>query len=171
MKFRTSVLMLFLSAVLVTACGWHLRGDFDFPLNLQPLAIEGASVQYGLEQALRERFELNGIRVTHEPSAAVAILVISDEQLSTQILSIGADGKAKEFQLTYETRIMLKDVDAKVLVKPQLIRLRQDYSFDEFQVLGKEAEKRLLRQEMVSEASLSIVNKLNASLKHSPAVP
>ena len=67
--------------------------------------------------------------------------------------------------MIYEANVQLRDQEGKLIVKPTLIRLRRDYSFDEGQVLGKDAEKRLLREQMVQEASMLIINKLNTSLK------
>ncbi len=151
----------------MVACGWHLRGAFELPAEWQPLAIEGANLKFGLNQALRNQFEANNIslvQIGDERNAAV-ILTISGEQLNSKILSIGADGKAKEFELIYEANVQLRDQEGKLIVKPTLIRLRRDYSFDEGQVLGKDAEKRLLREQMVQEASMLIINKLNTSLK------
>ena len=133
----------------------------------QPLAIEGANQKFGLAQALRGQFEANNIvlvKMGHETQAA-AILLISEEQLSSNILSIGADGKAKEFELIYEADFQLKDRQGELIVQPRHIRLRRDYSFNEGQVLGKDAEKRLLREQMVQEASMLIINRLNSALK------
>ncbi len=151
----------------IAACGWHLRGAFELPAEWQPLAIDGANLKFGLDQALRNQFEANNISLVMlgEEESAKVILKISREQLDSNILSIGADGKAKEFELIYEVYIQLMDTDGKPILEPTPIRLRRDYSFNEGQVLGKDAEKRLLREQMVQEASMLIINKLSSSLK------
>jgi len=134
--------------VLVAGCGFHPAGSRPLPVALQKVYIEVVAPyrvsEPPLETSLRTRLLRQGAEVTKEAASAHATIKLSNLKEGRQVLSVGPDGKALEFLLVttvdYEVHTATQ-----VLVPPGSLRMTRDYSFNEGQILAKEAEEDPLR--------------------------
>ncbi|MEI7456298.1 MAG: LPS assembly lipoprotein LptE [Nitrosomonadales bacterium] len=146
-------------AVLLAACGFHLRGAATMPFS--SLYIEAANPASPLIEELRQNLLANHIELTKSASAAAVVLNISSDFPEKQILTMGASGRVSEFQLRYRVSIRAYDQEQREWLPADELLLSRDYKYDDAQILAKEAEEALLYQSMRSDMVQQIVRRLS----------
>jgi len=151
-------LLLFSSLV---ACGYHLRGAVTLPSEMQTTWVQGNG-NSELVRALRRNLTASKIEVVREKTEGAATLSITRDNISRRILSIGSDGKAREFMLLYEVDYQLSGTDGKPLHDLQKVRLQRSYLYDPNDVLAAGQEEGTLRREMVRDMADLMLRRLSA---------
>ncbi len=143
--------ILLLLAVLLSACGFHLRGAVALPPDLRALAVTGTPENGPLWRVLRDALPRAGGRLV-DPAGADGVLVITRESLSRRVLSVDSQGRAQEYELSYVLGYRLDDPEGKPLVSARRLTVNRQYRFDPDAVLAKGEEERRLQAEMRREA-------------------
>jgi len=154
------MLSLLLVSTLV-ACGYHMRGAVTLPPEMHTTWIQGNSNSQ-LVRALRRNLTVSKINVVSDKTEGAATLSITRDKISRRILSIGSDGKAREFMLLYEVDYQLKGIDGKPVHDQQKVSLQRSYLFDPNDVLAAGQEEATLRREMVRDMADLILRRLSA---------
>ena len=150
--------------MLLVSCGFHLRGagkaEFPEALSTLRVTIEGSQAAndpllVAMKASLRTQ-----AGVTVVDSVEAPLLLLSGERSDSQVLSVGATGKADEYLLKYEVSFRLVGVDGKVLAETQTVKLQRDHAFDRFNVIAKEREETDLRRDMQRDAVQQILRRL-----------
>lgn len=172
--FIPSALLLVLTLCL-GACGFHLRGTQQ---SASPLAFKALYIQAmpgGVGDALRQALEpRSDLRLAASPDQADAVLTLDQEGVDKQIMSVNRSGRVSEYEMIYRLRgsLSLQGVE---VIPPTALRLRRDYSFDDNNLLGKDAEEQILIRDMRSDAAQQILRRLAAvkprSAGAAPATP
>ncbi|RJQ47116.1 MAG: hypothetical protein C4528_05895 [Gammaproteobacteria bacterium] len=159
---RTIKFLIFglIPALLLTACGFHLRGSMEQLSSLPALYLPAGAT--GLAGELRSAARSSGARLVESREEAQAVVILGGETLERQVRSVGSTGKVREFELVYTVSFEVQDKDGKALSDAQTIRLTRDFVFDETQVLGKEAEETVLRQGLQRDAAGQILRRVQA---------
>jgi LPS-assembly lipoprotein len=155
MVMRTFML---LTALLLSACGFHLRGQVALPF--ESLYLDAANPATPLIGELRRNLESNRVKLADTPDQAAVVLNIVFEMPDKQILSLGGDGRVNEFRLFYRVSFRAYD-QLQDWIPAEEIALSRDYSYDDTQVLAKEAEEALLYQSMRSDMVQQIMRRLS----------
>jgi len=158
MAMRTFLL---LTVLLLTACGFHLRGHSGMPF--EKLYIEAANPDTLFIRNLRRSLEASKVTLVDLPEHADVILNIASESSEKQILTLGGTGRVNEFRLTYRVSLRAYDLQQQDWVPAEEIAFRRDYSYDDTKILAKEAEERLLYKSMRSDMVQQIVRRLSRS--------
>lgn len=164
-----------LPAVLLGGCGFRLAGDQPLPPALQRVYIDTVQAyavsEPPLEQALRARMRRRGAVVLSGPESGTATLRLTQLDEQRNVLSIGADGKAVEFELVTTVSYVLLDGD-RILVPGDRLSASRDYSFSADQILAKEAEEARLQRFLQDQLAELLLLRLEATLASAPgAVP
>jgi LPS-assembly lipoprotein len=158
------------AALTLAGCGFHLRGageQLNLPFKTVYLGFPENS-PLGLE--LTRNLRANGSTVvSRDPKAANAIIEVLSETRDKAILSLNFQGRVREYSLTYTFRFRVKDQHDVELLKPTEISLKRSISFNESQVLAKEAEENLLYRDMQTDLVQQIIRRL-AAIKPAPTV-
>ena len=83
-------------ATVLTGCGFHLRGAAQLPVSTLYVQIANTSP---LAHEIRRNLRTTNTRLVDSPANAQATLVILSEIREKQILSLGGQGRVREFQL------------------------------------------------------------------------
>lgn len=158
MNLMKSSMMLAL-ALLVTACGFHLRGEARMPFTT--LYIEAASPDSPLISELRRDLEANNVKLVSTPDKADVILNIASDTTDKQILTLGGSGRVSEFQLRYRVSLRAYDREQREWLAADELQLNRDFSYNDAQILAKEAEEALLYQTMRSDMAQQIIRRLS----------
>ncbi len=145
----------------LTACGYHMRGAVTLPAEMQTTWIQGSSNSQ-LVRDIRRNLIASKINVVSEKTEGAATLSITRDSISRRILSIGSDGKAREFMLLYEVDYQLRSADGKPVHELQRVRLQRSYLYDPNDVLAAGQEEATLRREMVRDMASLILRRLSA---------
>lgn len=144
----------------LAGCGFKLRGAAELPFSSLYVQVSDAS-QFGheLKRALRA---VNAPLATSS-TAAHATLVIMSELREKQILSLGGQGRVREYQLRYRVGYQVTDGKTKAYTPPTEIVLKRDISFNDNEALAKEAEELLLYRDMQTDAVQQLLRRLQAT--------
>ena len=149
------------ATLLLSACGFQLRGTAALPFN--SMYVQAASTSVFAIQLKRAVVSGSGARITERPEQAEVILQILSELQEKQILSLGGGGRVSEYQLRYRVSFRLTDSKNHEHIPASEIVLRRDYSFSDDQALSKESEEALLYRDMRNDAVSQLVRRLQAA--------
>lgn len=158
MRSSPQSLALLLTFLLLSACGFHLRGQAALPFDT--LYLDAANPNTMLISDLRLNLEANRVKLVESAEQAAVVLNIASEIPDKQVLSLGGDGRVNEFRLQY--RVSLRAYSQQHdWISAEDIALRRDYSYDDTKVLAKESEEALLYQSMRSDMVQQIMRRLS----------
>jgi LPS-assembly lipoprotein len=150
-----------LSALLLSGCGFHLRGHGDhqseFPFKSLYLKLASESA---FTADLRHQLELNKLELLESPTASSVIVEIISEQTEKQILSISSAGRVQEFQLRYVIVLRAYDTSGQTWLQPEELSMIRSLTYDDAQVLAKEQEELLLYRDMRVDAVQQVLRRL-----------
>lgn len=156
-------LFLVLAAMLVSSCGFHLRGQAALPFDT--LYIDAPQSSVFAIQVRRVIGAGSRTRVTNNPTEADATLKVLHELREKEILSLSAGGRVRELQLRYRVQYQVVDRNKNLLAPPSEILLRRDYSFNDQAQLSKDSEEGLLYRDMENDAAQQLIRRLQAAAK------
>jgi LPS-assembly lipoprotein len=143
--------------VLAAGCGFKLRGTADVPFDT--LYVPGAGAGLALE--LKRNIEAGTqVSVRDDPKKAAAILDITQETREREILSLTGTGRVREFTLRYRVGFRVHDGKGFDYVPANTITLVRDVTYNDAEILAKEAEEQLLYRDMQSDMVQQILRRL-----------
>lgn len=148
-----------LLALCLAGCGFHLRGQATLPFDT--LYVPGSSPL--AVQLKRNVTAGTRTKIVPTEKGADAMLGFTHEAREKVILSFNTSGLVREYQLRYRVGFRLVDAKGRNYIPPNEIQLTRDVSFNEGQVLAKEAEDELLYRDMQSDMVQQIIRRIVAS--------
>jgi LPS-assembly lipoprotein len=149
-------------ALLLSACGYHLRGALDLPENMKNIYVEGGS------SPLVEQFKLvmksSSGQLSDSRKGAGIIIKIYNETFDRRVTSLSSRGKSNEFELSYRMDYEFVDAKDALLMDRQTVDIKRDYYNDQTAVIAKDTEETGIRNEMYQQAVSAIVNRARVVL-------
>lgn len=155
----SSQLFVLLLTILLSACGFHLRGQAG--MSFGTLYLDAANPKTAFIADLRRNLEASNVKLVNSAEQADVVLNIVSEIPGKQILTLGGSGRVNEFQLFYRVSLRAYDLKQQDWIPAVEIVLRRDYLYDDTKILAKEAEETLLYQSMRSDMVQQIVRRLS----------
>ena len=149
------------AAVLVTGCGFQLRGVANLPyetmyVDLPPSSLIGAELKRTLRAGTKTR-------IVEDRSEAEAVLIPVREARTKIILSLSSSGRVREFRLRYAFEFRVADRQGRDLIAPVILVIERDFPFNDSQVLAKETEEALQYRDMQSDMVQQVLRRIEAS--------
>lgn len=144
---KPGLLLMFL---LLTACGYHMRGSIAIPESLKSVYVFNASS--ALQSELTDVVKASKGRLVSSPSEAGLVIKIVSEELKTRVLSIGSTGKSNESELDYFLQFQFYDNQENQVMEEQRIEIAREYFNDQTAVLAKLNEEQIIRKEIYKQA-------------------
>ena len=136
MQVKKTVLLMMM--LLLSACGYHLRGPLTLPTGLKSIYLESASPQ--LQEQFNASMKISSIPVANSSENASLIIRI--------------------YNLEYE----LVDSKNKILMARQPLSIKREYYNNQQAVIAKDNEEQIIRHEMYQQAVRSIVGGAKVAL-------
>jgi LPS-assembly lipoprotein len=155
---------LWLIAVLAAAlagCGFHLEGRTPLPKSMKSTYVQATDMQTDFAQSLRKALLTSGARPPSDKKTASSIVNIIRDDVVRRTLSVSAQNKPNEYEITYTVRFSVTSGDRELLA-PQDISATRSYSFDETRLLAKEHEESILRQAMAHDLADQVIRQLSS---------
>ncbi len=144
---------------LLSACGFHLRGEFNVPFASVYVATTGASQ---VANVLKRELGNSPTKLMPSAKDAEAQLNISAEKRERIILSLSGAGRVREYQLKLNVRYQLVDSKGAVAIPTSEIQLQRIMTYDDSQVIAKQQEEALLYKDMEQDAASQILRRMSA---------
>ena len=145
-------------AVMLSACGFQLRGSAALPGEMAVTYIKAGNPYDTLVNDFAEALRTHKVTVTEDSQEATATLVIINSTLDKDVLSVNGNGTVLEYQLSQSIQFAVKTGDNVSLLEPQQVSMSRDYLYSSTDVLSKEREeavvRRTLQRELVNLAIL-----------------
>ncbi|MEI6269577.1 MAG: LPS assembly lipoprotein LptE [Methylococcaceae bacterium] len=153
-------------ALLLSACGYHLRGALELPAGMKNVYLEGGSGP--LQEQFNSAMKTSSVGIASSPETAGMIVRIFNEDNQRRVLSLSSTGTANDFELNYRFDYELIDSKNKVLMPRQSIDIKREYYNDQVAVIAKGNEETVIRNEMYQQAVRSIINRARVAMAASP---
>jgi LPS-assembly lipoprotein len=146
---------------LLSACGFRLAGSDPLPSILaQPyLSLKDPYTDFSRE--FEHRLKNAGATLQGVRANSTAAIEVTKDLVEQRTLSVSAQNIPTEYELTYTVTFAVHGTD-KELLAPQTISLSKDYSFQESELLAKQHEADILRQQMARDLATIAMRRLTS---------
>jgi LPS-assembly lipoprotein len=152
-----------LIAAAVTACGFHLRGEANYPFATIYLNSPATSpITTDLRRALEGTGSAKLVAAADKAEVVLDINSVEDEK---HILSLSSAGKVFEYLLTKRILFRVHDSDGNDWLATSEVLIRRTYTYSDTEALAKQYEEERLWRDMQSDAVQQVVRRLQAAKK------
>jgi LPS-assembly lipoprotein len=144
-------------ALLLSACGYHLRGAMELPAGIKSVYLEGGSPQ--LRVQFNRAMETSSVALASSPETAGMIVKIFNEDNQRRVLSLSSGGVANNFELNYRFEYEIVDSKNKVLLARQPVEIKREYFNTQQAVIAKDIEETVILNEMYQQAVRTVINR------------
>lgn len=151
MKLSKQHILILVILLLLTACGFKLRGQISsLPFKtLYISAPDGNTIGMNLERAIGTSSTTKVVANAEDAEATLEVISATSERI---ILSLSGGGRVRDFNLLYRVKYRLFDKQNVELTPITEVTLTRVLPFLDAQILAKEAEERLLQKDMEADA-------------------
>ncbi|HEY5898378.1 MAG TPA: LPS assembly lipoprotein LptE [Burkholderiales bacterium] len=136
-------------------------------MPFQTLYIPNARTGIALE--LKRNIEAGtNAKVVDDPKQADAILELFGENREKIILSLTGTGRVREFRLRYYISYRVHDGKGGEYVPASNVQLTRDVTYNDAEILAKEAEEQLLFRDMQSDMVQQVLRRLSSAERPKP---
>lgn len=164
---RFRILIITSLAMITTACGFHLRGNYLLPEDVSHISVTSFDSYNTLTREVKKQLRLNGVEIV-TPAADVANLYLISESDSSRTLSLYQNARAAEYELAYSVsyQVLVPGYDSKSFQ----INVTRSYLDNPLAALAKSVEKDMILDEMREQAAEQIIRQM-ARLKAQLVIP
>lgn len=158
-------LSILLAALTLSACGFHLRGGGgSLPALMRKVYITGIPAQDPLRVSLKEALIRDGATVVPNADKQAVVLQISSEE-TMRNLSLSRSGLSSEQDIGLKITYEIKTAQGEVIEPSRKLKFNKEQYNDQFLIIGREEERRKIRDEMADEAADTLVRRMAFLLK------
>ncbi|EGQ9277354.1 luciferase [Vibrio vulnificus] len=153
--FKISFILAF--STMLSACGFHLRGEYSVPEELSTLSFTSYDEYSPLARAVRSQLLLNKVNLV-APAETVPNLYLIGESIEERTLSLYQNSRAAEKELTYVVnyRVTVPDLGSKDFKT----RVNRNYLDNPLTALAKSVEREVIEDEMRNQAASQMMRQL-----------
>ena len=150
------------TALLLSACGFQLRGTGGISVSdeWRSMYLVTSNPNSEFSREVRTRFAANGITWQEEKSQANYQVVLGPERFSQRNLSLNAEARAAEFELTMRSTFSVRDDAGRQVMPDTTGSVVKQMENDPRNVVGKAEEVRILKSEMRGELAQQILRRI-----------
>lgn len=157
---RQAMTFLMGSSLLLTGCGFHLRGSFEPPFDTLYLRLpENERLTNRITRAVRAG---SSVRLVDSAQAADAVFEITNVSTNRDILSINDQGKAREYELTLSITFRVSNPHGPDWLEKTTLMTTREITYSESEFLARDREEALLYQNMEEDLVQQIIRYLAA---------
>lgn len=163
--FTQKLLLIGLLLLVVSACGFQLRGQVQLADAIKLSVIElddRIAPTSSLVRRLRELLQLYGAELTEQREQANARIILSNEEIRRRTLATGTDGDAREFTLTYGVTLRVLDSTDAELLPATRLSVSRSLLYRESELLGSLEGEQMAQRELADELANTIVQRLQS---------
>ena len=155
-----------LAVLLLTGCGFQLRGQAQLPPALSAVYVQSQTAIGTPPGAVSRKLRLllagNDATVTRDPAQATATITILRESSGRRVVATDRFDVKRQYFLVYDASYQVTLANGKTLIPAEGVSANRTLLFDENQVLGFEAAQEALVDSMAEDLAWQIVRRLQA---------
>lgn len=162
MILKVPRLIILTLSLLLSSCGFHLRGMMDMPRWLNHVAIIVEQGHRDLAPYLAEYIQSYNLIVDSSPAAAQYWIIIEHDSLKQQITSVSSSTTPRQYELIYTVQFKLVRAKGQEIIPTSAITVIRQATINSDRILGSNQEESLLLNEMRRDAAVQIMNKIGS---------
>lgn len=165
MKHQTALtrLAILLVTVMLTACGFHLRGSaLHDDLPFQSIYITGFEDNSSVGIELKRNLRAGGTTIATDKETAEVVMNVLSDNKTRNILSLNAQGRIREYNLTYTLRFQVRDQQGNVVLAPATVQQSSKFNYTESDASARSNEQSQLYDAMQYDLVQQILRRLAA---------
>ncbi|RYU68505.1 hypothetical protein ERW51_09070 [Aliivibrio finisterrensis] len=154
-SLRTTIVLTL--SLMVSACGFHLRGNYLLPEELHEVSLTSFDQYSDLTRNVQKQLRMNGIRQV-APTTVTPSLNLISESLGERTLSLYQNSRAAEKALTYTViySVLIPEHD----IKTYTTSVNRNYLDNPLTALAKSVERDMIEDEMRTQAAEQILRQM-----------
>jgi len=156
---HTAILLL---TCLLTACGFHLRGDLPLATPLHSLYIQSNDPYGTLVKELEQSLKMSRVTLVENESEAKTVFVLLKDATAQDLLSVSGTQQTRQYRLSVTVVFEIKDHSGRTIVPPQTLAESRVITVQSNQILGSSNEANLYFQQMRRTLASSILYRLSS---------
>ncbi|WP_394250783.1 LPS assembly lipoprotein LptE [Vibrio profundi] len=154
-SFKVTVVILTVS--LLSACGFHLRGDYSVPDELNTISVTSYDQYSTFTRMVKGQLRMNDVNIT-APSSNTPNLHLLGENIEERTLSLYQNTRAAEKELTFTAsyRVTVPELGDKTFTT----NVTRSYLDNPLTALAKSVEREMIEDEMRKLASIQILRQM-----------
>ncbi|MCE7949871.1 MAG: hypothetical protein DYH18_02030 [Xanthomonadales bacterium PRO7] len=150
-------------AMTLAACGFQLRGEAQLSPALKRVHVAASDPFSPLTRDVEAALTRSGATVEDAAGEGIAEITLGSVSLAPVVRSVGANATVNEFAMVYHVELSIQSADGKTLLAPQVIEHSRDYTFDQTQAIGSNAEQDEVKKGMQRDMVQAIMRKIEAA--------
>lgn len=152
------IISILIGALLLSACGFHLRSYGDNTSNIKVLSLDCPNTSsWELCHHLKQTLLLNNIQITDN---APLILSISPMIQKSRVLSLQANASAAELGLSSEVTYKIISAQEDDIKHKQTVHINNSYRHESSALLAKDRERDELQMQLSQQLAEEIVRQI-----------
>ncbi|MGL4830880.1 MAG: LPS assembly lipoprotein LptE [Vibrio sp.] len=149
--------LLILTTSLLTACGFHLRGDYSIPQELSSMSLTSYDQYSSFTRMVHRQLRLNKVNL-QSPAENLPNLHLLSESTGERTLSLYQNTRAAEIELTFVAsyRVTVPDIGSRTFTTS----VTRSYLDNPLTALAKSVERDMIEDEMRKLAATQIVRQM-----------
>jgi LPS-assembly lipoprotein len=156
-KIFTNLFVL-LVIIIMSGCGFHLRGQTSLPSYLLEPYVKGNDRELG--ERLESELISRGASPLTDASDASSIIELLQVSYLREVGALDTHGKVRGYVLKYEVVYRVVEPDLNVVVDQTRLTLSRNLDYDLGEILQLQHDEELLRREIIDEVVKRIIMRL-----------
>ncbi|GLR75491.1 hypothetical protein BTO22_03150 [Aliivibrio sifiae] len=154
-SLRTTIVLTL--SLMISACGFHLRGNYLLPEELHEISLTSFDQYSDLTRNVQKQLRMNGISQV-APTTVTPSLNLISESISERTLSLYQNSRAAELELTYTVSysVLIPEHD----IKAYTTTVNRNYLDNPLTALAKSVERDMIEDEMRTQAAEQILRQM-----------
>lgn len=153
-RMRVQALLLVLLFLILSGCGFKLRGLYDIPESLSQVALVSNSSDSQLERTLEQALEANGVKISSQAPYRIELL---EQRFERRTLSLDTSARASEYELRGEVTFRVTDKEGQELLPSRALMSERSYNVDSANITASDSQEPVLRQQIHQDLSQQIM--------------
>ncbi|MEZ8502502.1 LPS assembly lipoprotein LptE [Vibrio splendidus] len=151
------VTVVVLTVSLLSACGFHLRGDYSVPEELNKISVTSYDQYSTFTRMMKGQLRMNDVEIV-PPAENTPNLHIISESVGERTLSLYQNTRAAEIELTFYAsyRVTISDLGSKTFSTS----VTRSYLDNPLTALAKSVERDMIEDEMRKLATSQILRQM-----------
>jgi len=145
-----------LSLLIITSCGFHMRGMTE--ISFKTISLEGKELSF--TKKLKKILSSNKIVIVTQTENPQLRLEFLGEEGEKRILSFSGQGLVREYEIFYRVRYRIKTSDSETWGQENILEIRRDFTYSDANLIGKEEEERQLNESMRNDAITNLFHQI-----------
>ncbi len=164
MSITMRVATLLLMALVLTNCGFALRGSSNAPIANDTVYFQSAQPSSELTQALTTALGEAQLRLLDSMQSSNYVLQLSAEEFNSRTSTVNGRARAAQYNLQLGVQISLSQQGVELL-SDEPLSVERSYFEDTANIAGSTQEIEILQQEMRRELVEQIMRRLRAAVQ------